>query len=58
MVSEKERESKITYQLSAPDGGLRERSKTDDTGDPEQSRNRDDVERPSKDDTSVQRPVV
>ena len=47
-----------TYQLGAPYGGLWECGKTDDTGDPEQSRNRDDVERPSEDDTPVQRPVV
>lgn len=37
---------------------FRERSETDNTGNPQESSDGDNVERPSKDDTPVESPVV
>lgn len=47
-----------THKRGAPDIGIWESSETDNSGNPKQSCDGNDVQSPSKDDTSVECPVV
>jgi len=47
-----------TYELRTPDMGIREGGKAENTGDPQQRSDGNDVESPSEDNTLVQSPVV